>query len=101
MSDKRNVSLLPLGAGPGARADEAPTGVRRLARSIGLLIAALVGWATSPAAAWAQGSPPPDGRGASWAVSYALAILGIALGLMIVLQPSRRRDRPQIDQFDD
>jgi hypothetical protein len=43
-------------------------------------------------AAWAQQTPPADPADdkGSWVLSYALVILGIALGLMAVCRPGNR-----------
>jgi hypothetical protein len=71
-----------------------------------------VRWAAGTAAAWllavgialAQpgravappnaGAPVNEG-GQTYAISYGVVILGVFLGLLFVLNPSRRRDRPK------
>jgi len=56
-------------------------------------------WAVVPA--WAQ--EEGEGLGADgpgpWVLPYALVILGIGLGLMAILRPGKRRDRPQVDRW--
>jgi hypothetical protein len=37
--------------------------------------------------------------GAGWTISYALLILFVALGVFVVLKPSRRRDRANPEQY--
>ena len=57
-------------------------------------------WAVVPA--WAQegeGNLGADGPG-PWVLPYALVILGIGLGLMAILKPGKRRERPQLDRWE-
>ncbi len=61
----------------------------------GLLAAAC--WLGSAAEAWAQGDGA--GSGASpWVMPYALVILGVGLGLLVVCKPSRRREKAKVEQ---
>jgi hypothetical protein len=41
------------------------------------------------------------GGGGVYVASYAIVILGIALGLLLVCRPSRRRDRAKPEQYDE
>lgn len=53
--------------------------------------------------AWAQedgGNLGAEGGG-PWVLPYALLILGVGLGLMMVLRPGKRRDRPQVDRWEE
>ncbi len=52
-----------------------------------------------PAAAAAAESPKggKDGAGV-WVICYALVFLFVVLGLMFLLRPSGRRDRPKMEQ---
>jgi hypothetical protein len=42
-----------------------------------------------------------EGGGLSWAPCYMIVILAIALGLMTVLSPSRRRERAKPEVYGD
>ncbi len=49
--------------------------------------------------AWAQQAGGGDGRGASpWVMSYALVLLGVILGLLVLCKPSKRRDKARVEQ---
>lgn len=74
--------------------------IARLVRSVAFLPAGLSGF-LAPTALWARDAEPTASGGGSWTMSYALVFLGVVLGLMVVLQPSRRRDRPQKDELED
>ena len=47
------------------------------------------------------GAPPtaPAESGADFTLPYALVILGIGLGLLIVLHPTHRREREKPEQY--
>lgn len=48
--------------------------------------------------AWAQAGGG-EGRGASpWVMSYALVLLGVVLGLLVLCKPTKRRDKPKVEQ---
>jgi hypothetical protein len=59
-----------------------------------------LGWCLIHGTAVAQeaGQPPAGGNG-MYAACYALVILAVALGLMSVCRPSRRRDRARPEQY--
>ena len=64
-----------------------------------LLLAAL-GWATAHAAAVAKDAEPAEAdKGGTWVLSYALVLLGIGLGMLIMLRSSRRRERAKPEQY--
>ncbi len=52
-------------------------------------------WAQQPAAGQSEGG----GGGASLAVPYFVVLFGAILGLLVMLHPSKRRDRPREEQF--
>ncbi len=57
----------------------------------------LAGWASLQGTVWAAGrqntpEPPPPEAGANWVPGYAVTLLGIALGLLVTLRSSNRRD---------
>jgi hypothetical protein len=68
---------------------------------------------TLTAACWAAACAPvlaaaPEveeetggGGGASWVLSYVLVMLGVALGLVCLLRPSKRRDHAHSELFGD
>ena len=70
--------------------------VRRLSC---LILAALV-WASSGAAVLAATEPDKPAKGGSgqWLMCYAVVLLFVALGLMMLVRPSGRRDRPKMEQ---
>ncbi len=56
-------------------------------------------WLGSTAQVWAEETEREGGKGASpWVFPYALVILGIGLGLLIVCKPSNRRDKAKVEQ---
>jgi len=63
-------------------------------------LGAAVCWLATAGPVWAQQEAGTGGgRGASpWVMSYALVILGIGLGLLILCKPSRRRERAKVEQ---
>jgi hypothetical protein len=77
--------------------------VSTVRRVIGGAAAMAAGWLASAQFALAQAPAPAPAAaadsGADFTLSYALVILGIALGMMIVLQPSHRRDRAKPEQY--
>ena len=70
-----------------------------------VLLLAAIGWAGSPAMAWAQAADSSGGSGTSggpvWVISYAVVMLGIFLGVFSVVISSRRRERVKQDAFSD
>jgi len=82
--------------------------MKRLAsfwRNLRFLAATAGSWAILYGTAWAQGSSDTktaEGVPAQPFVGpYALAIFAIALGLLIVCNSSRRRDRAKPEQYED
>lgn len=69
-------------------------------RRVSIFLSVAVCWLTVGARAWAQqGSPTVGGRGASpWVLPYALVILGVGLGLLILCKPSKRREKAKVEQ---
>jgi apolipoprotein N-acyltransferase len=56
-------------------------------------------WLGSAAQVWAQEAERDGGRGASpWVFPYALVILAIGLGLLIICKPSGRREKAKVEQ---
>ncbi len=69
-------------------------------RKTGLLATCIL--AIGPATVWAQEAAEESSGGAKdWALPYFLTIMGIGLGMLVVCNMSRRRDRPKQDQFAD
>lgn len=71
-----------------------------LGHRAGTLLLAAVYWLSQGTYAWAQeSSPTVGGRGASpWVLPYALVILGVGLGLLILCKPSKRREKAKVEQ---
>jgi hypothetical protein len=60
-------------------------------------------WAILAGAAWA-GQPPQSplqttGDATAWTLPYAIVMLGIVLGLLVVLRPSHRRERERPEEY--
>ncbi len=60
-------------------------------------------WLVIQSWSWAQGpAPSEDGGGRNlYLASYFIVLLGIFLGLVVVCNPSRRRDRPKPESYGD
>lgn len=77
----------------------APRPVRfaaRLMRYVGL---SAVAWAYLFGTAWAQGEE--EAGAADYALPYALVVLAIGLGLLVVCRESNRRERARPEQYGD
>jgi hypothetical protein len=62
----------------------------------------LSGWLAAQGAALAQeAAKQPENAGGSYVFSYALVILGVGLGLLLVCRPSHRRDRAKPEVYDE
>ena len=60
----------------------------------------VAGWIVAGGYALAQAPPTaPAESGADFTLPYALVILGIGLGLLIVLHPTHRREREKPEQY--
>jgi len=55
------------------------------------------------ASVWAAPAMAQNDAEASgpWVLPYALVIMGVALGLLMVLRPSKRRDRARPERYED
>jgi hypothetical protein len=61
-----------------------------------------LGWVTIHGTALAAAEEKENGGGGgSWVLSYALVILCVALGLAVILHPSKRRDRAKPEVYDE
>jgi hypothetical protein len=74
-----------------------------LGRKCAFRLTVLAIWAI-PGIAWAQqagqaGQAAEGGSAPSFAVPYFVVLFGALLGLMVTLNPSKRRDRPRQEQF--
>ncbi len=69
-------------------------------RRLGLLIVAVAAWLGSAAVVWAadEAEKPSKGGTGQWLMCYAVVFLFLVLGLMLLLRPSGRRDRPKMEQ---
>jgi hypothetical protein len=70
---------------------------RSLSRGLRLVALMLLAWASLQGTVWAQKrqnapEPPAPEAGANWVAGYAIALLGIALGLLVTLRSSNRQD---------
>ncbi len=93
----------------GFLAEKNPVGVPRmnalrmimvLRRVGGLVIAAASWWHIIGGAAWAQDTGQASGGGSPWIVAYAVALLGVVLGVLVVCAPSRRRERAMPEEYE-
>jgi|WetSurMetagenome_2_1015567.scaffolds.fasta_scaffold1105986_1 hypothetical protein len=68
-----------------------------------LALFAVGSWLAAHGTALAQQPPekPAEAPGGSYVASYAIVILAIALGLLVVCRPSRRRDRAKPEVYDE
>jgi hypothetical protein len=60
-------------------------------------------WTLAAGTAWA-GAPPQTpmeatGSVTAWTLPYAIVMLGIGLGLLVVLRPSHRRERERPEEY--
>jgi hypothetical protein len=63
----------------------------------------MIGWLAVQAAAWAE-QPQPNAAGGdstSYTMYYGLVILVIALGMLFVCRPARRRDRAKPEVYEE
>ena len=78
--------------------------MKRLARRAMLIVAlaGLQGLGTGNVA-WAKGKKPaiPEVQEKSYVLPYAIVVLGVALGMIIVLRPVKRADEPKRDVKED
>lgn len=68
-----------------------------------LSLMAVALWLASDGLLLAQQAPPAEGEGGGgknlYLASYFIVLLGIFLGLVVVCNPSRRRDRAKPESF--
>ncbi len=74
--------------------------LRAICRNLRIIVLAAVCWLAAYSTAWAQESDRSGGK-AGWIFAYALVILGVVLGMLLVCKSSRRRDRPKSVMFAD
>ena len=73
--------------------------IYRVAR---ILVFSLAFWASVATVAWARrGTPEVKKEGGSFLMSYALVVLGIGLGMLVVCRSARRRERDKPEQYDE
>jgi hypothetical protein len=67
--------------------------LRRIGHGLRIALLTTAAWVGPQAAAWAAatGEKPTT----TYIMPYAVVILGVGLGLLVLLQPNRRRDRPR------
>ncbi len=78
--------------------------LKSIRRAIKFLAAVVLCFATTHGTALAKAAEEKDdggGSGGMWVLSYALVLLGIGLGMLIVLRSSRRKDRAKPQQYGD
>jgi hypothetical protein len=77
------------------------THLRAICRALKTLLLAVACWAALYGTALAkkpEAVEEPKGSGMGWTVSYALVLLGVALGLIAVLRPGKRRERARSEE---
>jgi len=76
--------------------------LQNIGRGMKFVGCATAGWLALYGTAFAQpNKTPPSNDGGSYVFSYALILLGVALGMMAVCRPSNRRDRAKADQIEE
>jgi hypothetical protein len=71
-------------------------------RGIRLGLLSMTGWLAVHGTALAQGAQNAgDTGGGPYVVSYALVLLGVGLGMLLVCRASRRRDRAKPEAYDE
>ena len=76
--------------------------LKSIRRAIKLLAAVVLCFAATHGIALAKAAEEKeDGGGGAWVLSYALVLLGIGLGMLVVLRSSRRKDRAKPQQYGD
>jgi hypothetical protein len=79
--------------------------LRTICRRAWLLAIAALCWLGTDVTALAarglhtQEEDKSSGGGGGYVASYAIVLLFIVLGLMVILNPSRRRDRPRPEKY--
>lgn len=68
------------------------------------LVPALAVWLASPYLLWAQeesvtAAASKASGGAAYVAPYALVILCVALGIFVVCNPARRRERAKVEDY--
>ena len=65
-----------------------------------ILIFSLAFWASVAAVAWARrGTPEVKKEGGLFLLSYAMVVLGIGLGTLVVCRSARRKERDKPEQY--
>ena len=79
------------------------TRLRLFVKKIKLAALTVLCWLAVYAPVLAQAKPEEKakGKGASWLLSYALVLMCVALGMLVVCRSSRRRERAQQEMFSD
>ena len=78
------------------------TPLSRIFRKLHLLLWAVVFWALPVATLLAKSAPEEEpATKEGYTLSYALVILGVALGVLVVCKSSPRRDREWVDKTAD
>jgi hypothetical protein len=76
---------------------------RTLVRSLFCLVSVWAAWLAVAVQAWAQqtGGGGGEDRGAKpWVLPYALVLLGVGLGMLLICRPSKRRERAKPEQYE-
>ncbi|MGO8748437.1 MAG: hypothetical protein ACLQNE_20880 [Thermoguttaceae bacterium] len=58
-------------------------------------------WAAMHTAAWAAEAGKTEDEAPQYVLPYATVILGVALGIVVLFNPSRRRDKARIDPLEE
>ena len=74
--------------------------LRSIWQVLKVLVAAATLWAAVHGVALAKGAEEAEGDdGGSWVASYALVLVVMGLGMLVVLRSARRRDRVRPEQY--
>jgi len=73
--------------------------LRMIYQRLTILAVAAACWLASHGIALAQPPEQVVDKGASWFLGYALVVLGIGLGMLVVCRSSRRREEAKKEMF--
>jgi len=74
--------------------------LRSIWQVLKVLVAAAAGWVAVHGVALAKETKEAEGDdGGLWVASYALVLVVVGLGMLVVLRSARRRDRARPEQY--
>ncbi len=74
-------------------------GLKRICRNGKLALLTVAGWSAVHATAFAQDTTGTEGSG-TYVPSYAIVLLCVGLGMLLICRSSHRRERARPEQFE-